>query len=231
MNFGDTFLSIGSFRFYEPLVLLTNTLLFLLSIKYFIRLKKFDSSYSKLNGTFILMLGISSLMGGIAHAVHEQWGDYALKIIVSLCHFFSLISAYYCLMGSYQIYTNLYNREYSLLGKIAILWLTLVLIIVGYTNQFVIITIHAGLVLAFAFYMHYKGMRNQIPGVKWVTFGIAISFISVIVHIGKVSIHEWFNYKDLAHTFMIVSLILIGKGFTITASEGLQEDSEAAVFS
>jgi len=231
VNFGETFLLIGDFKFYEPLVLLTNTIILLLCLKYSSKLRKFENAYSRLNGTFILTLGISSFIGGIAHAVHEQWGDYSLKIIVSLCHFFSLISTYYCLMGSYQMYTNLYNREYSSLSKIAIIWLTIVLLIVGYTDQFIIITAHAGLVLLFAFYMHYKGMRNQIAGGKWVTFGIAVSFISVLVHIVKLNLHEWFNYKDIAHVFMIISLFFIGKGLVMTASEGLEEEPDRALFS
>jgi hypothetical protein len=35
------------------------------------------------------------------------------------------------------------------------------------------------------------------------------------VHLLKISLHDWFNHKDLAHIFIILSLILIGRGVVI----------------
>ncbi len=219
VNFDNTYITFAGIHIFEPLVLLTNSILFLIGIWFYLKLRKTTGEYNRRKSNFILMLGISSVLGGLAHAIHEQVGSVFLKLIIAACHLFSLVSAYYCLLGSYQLYVQTEGKANYWVKRIAISWFSLVLIWVAYTNQFAIITAHAGLVLMFALWVHLRAMKMDYTGSGYVAAGISTSFISVGVHLSKFSLHEWFNYKDIAHVFMIVALIFIGKGLVKSSQE------------
>lgn len=223
MNFDYTSINLAGLLIFEPLVLLTNSLLFLIGLWFYLKLRKAPGEYGRRKGIFILMLGISSLLGGLAHAIHEQFGTLFLKLIIAGCHLFSLASAYYCLLGSYQLYADASGKNNYWIKRIALSWFSLVLILVAYTNQFAIITAHAGLVLMFSLWVHLKAMRLDYSGSGYVAAGISTSFVSVAVHLSKFSLHEWFNYKDIAHVFMIIALLFIGKGILIGNERSIEE--------
>lgn len=224
MNFDYTSITLAGLLIFEPLVLLTNSLLFLIGLWFYFKLRKAQGAYGRRKGIFILMLGLSSLFGGLAHAIHEQFGTLFLKIIIAACHLFSLASAYYCLLGSYQLYADSHGKNYYWIKRVALSWFSFVLLLVACTNQFAIITAHAGLVLMFSLWVHLKAMRLDYSGSGYVAAGISTSFVSVTVHLSKFSMHEWFNYKDIAHVFMIISLLFIGKGILLSNQETLKEE-------
>ena len=100
----------------------------------------------------------------------------------------------------------------------ALTWVIAVLIASVIVGDFVIIKIHAALVLVYALITHYLiYKRTDDAGSALVVSGIAISFLPIIVHSLKLSINEWFNYKDIAHVIMIFSLIVIYKGARLNA--------------
>ena len=212
MNFDYTYIILFGFKIFEPMVIVTNGIFFALCTICYARLKKFPHYYSKHMSLFLLMLGSSSLFGAAGHAVHLQLGDFCFKVILFFMNLLSILSIYFCFRVSYM-YQNLNNipqKKYINLVKI---WLVILLIACVIIENFVLITIHAGLVLIYMLIVHYL-VNKEFPdkGNKYVIAGILISFISIGAHSLKITIHEWYNHKDLAHTGMIISLIFIYKG-------------------
>ena len=89
------------------------------------------------------------------------------------------------------------------------------IIITLINNDFLVIKIHAGLVLTYSLIIHIITYFKKQTGSGWVAGGILVSFISIIIHSLKLSIHEWFNYKDIAHIVILISSIIMVKGILL----------------
>jgi hypothetical protein len=212
MNFDYTYISIFGYPVFEPMVILTNLLFFILCCVYFKRLSSFSNTYANQMAWFMLLLGISTCFGAVGHAVHYQLGEAFFGAILFLMNAFSLFSIYFCFRAPYT---------YSQPGKepskryifLVLAWVIILLVISAIKGNFLIIKIHAGLVLLYSLIVHYLAYRRTNErGSAFVVLGIFISFLSIVVHSVKLSFHEWFNYKDIAHVIMIISLIVIYKG-------------------
>jgi len=212
MNFDYTYIILFGFRIFEPMVIVTNALFFTLCALYFKRLNKSAHPYAIQMGWFMLMLGTSSVFGAIGHAVHMQLGEIFFKTVLFIMNAFSLLSIYFCFRAAYT-YINLNKTPSKKYVYLVMAWVLMLLIACGIQENFALIKIHAGIVLVYSLIVHYLVYkRTQDVGNKMVVTGILISFLSITVHSLKLSIHEWFNHKDLAHVIMIVSLIVIYRG-------------------
>lgn len=230
MHFDYTYIILFGFKIWEPMVLVTNTIFFILCALYFSRLNKSQHAYSKQMAWFMLMLGTSSVFGAVGHAVHDQLGDVFFKVIVFLMNAFSLLSIYYCFRAAYT-YMNLERETSKTYIYIVMGYVLILLIVSGIIQNFTIIKVHAGIVLLYSLIVHYMVYRKtNDKGAQWVVFGILTSFLPIIVHSLHFSFDDWFNYKDIAHTIMIISLIVIYKG-AFKISQGLlsQASSGTAV--
>lgn len=222
MKFDDTYLLLFGFKIFEPMVLLTNSILFVFSVIYFIRLNRMPRAYPKQMGWFMLLLGISSMFGAAGHAVHLQLGETVFAVILFLMNAFSLLAIYFCFRGSYT-YAMLGGEPSRVYIYLVMAWVAILLAVSAIQGNFLLIKIHAGIVLLYALIAHYLVYRrNHEKGSGTVVLGILISFLPIIVHSLKLSLDEWFNYKDISHVIMIISLVVIYKGVHESSSRLLQ---------
>jgi hypothetical protein len=216
MNLDYTYISLFGFLFFEPMVVLTNVAFFLFSVFFYRDLVKFKNSYAKQMACFILFLGTSSLFGAIGHTVHYQLGDLFFEFILLLMNAFSLLAVYFLFRATYA-----YSHPEKELSKLFItgifIWIAAMLFISRMQADFTLIKIHAGVILLYTLFVHYrKYLRSKERGNELLILGVLISFLPILIHSMRLSINEWFNYKDLAHLFMIFSLIIIYKGLRLT---------------
>lgn len=199
------------------MVIVTNSILCLLAIYFFKQLIKYPHAYSKQMATFIVIMGISGCFGAAAHAVHYQLGEFFFRTIVYISNAMNLLSVYFCFRGTYT-YFSVYGKKsnrYIIIGVLC--WIASMLIFTLIKNNFLIIKIHAAIVLIYALVVHYLGYRKKDGGSAYVVLGIGISFLSIMVHSLKFSFDKYFNYKDIAHVIMIISLIIIYKGIKLNS--------------
>jgi len=209
MNFDYTYITVFGFMVYEPMVLFTNLIFFLISWYGFSQLKRFDNDYAKYMRLFIFLLGLSSIFGAIGHAVHYQLGNLFFETVLFLMHALSLFAIYYCFLAPFIYVTGINQRTKNYLLVVRI-WVLVLLILSLISHNFVLIKVNAGLVLTYSLITHIRAQRTRSEGGnRLVVFGILASFLPIIIHSFKLSISTWFNYKDLAHVFMIISLIVI----------------------
>ena len=227
MNFDYTYILCFGRQVFEPMVLLTNFILFLVSVYCFKRLIKYRSAYPSEMASFILILGISSCFGAVAHAVHYQLGTGFFQVVFFSCNMLNLISIYFFFKGSYT-YFNLQREKVAnkkVLGFV-IAWIMLLLIVEAVQNEFLLIKIHAAIVLIYGLTVHFLAFLKKDRGSGTVVLGIVISFLSILVHSLKFSVDEWFNYKDIAHTIMIISMIVIYRGIKLNSDRLIRSGKE-----
>lgn len=218
MNFDYTYITLFGSIIFEPMTIVTNFLIFIFSIFCFTQLSKFKNAYANSWAWFVLLVGISSCFGSTAHAIHYQLGDVFFDVIFYIMNAFSLISIYFCFKAPFIYYSP--DKTNTKVMYFIMAWIACLLVYTLIRNNFLIIKIHAGIVLLYSFTAHlivYN--RTKEEGSKLVVIGIGVSFLSIIVHSLKFSISEWFNYKDFAHVIILISLIIIFTGVRINAAK------------
>jgi hypothetical protein len=190
------------------MVVFTNFIFLVLAVCFFSGLIRHSRQpYARQMAFFILTLGISTGFGAVAHGAHYLLGSLFFDTVFFLSNAFSLFSVYFCFRASYTYYTPVSNKY--IIG-VVIGWIAVMMAFSLFKGEFLLIKIHAGIVLIYALAVHYLVYRRtHEKGSRIIIIGILISFLSIIVHSFKISLSEWFNYKDIAHAIMIITLSVI----------------------
>ena len=200
------------------MVAVTNLIMLLVAVFSFTKLIKFHQVYASQMATFIIIMGVSGCFGAAAHAMHYQFGKRIFDVVFFISNTLNLLAIFFCFRGSYT-YTLLRGKLANkyLIG-FTIAWVVALIIITFFDNKFVLIKIHAAMTLVYSLVVHFRGYKKyHDQGSKIVVIGISISFLSILVHSLHLSISEWFNYKDIAHVIVIVSLTIIYRGIKTNA--------------
>ncbi len=212
MNFDYTYITLFGFIVFEPVVILTNVLFSILCISYYNNLCRYESSYAIQMRTFILLTGISAIFGAMAHGVHYQLGSVFFSIVFFIMNTLNILSIYYCFRAPFTYYNRGSETSQKYLYLVFV-WIGALIIYSILNGNFLVIKIHAGIALLYSLVIHFLAYKkNNESGSRTVVIGIGISFGAIIAHSLKISIHEWFNYKDISHLIMIASLMVIYKG-------------------
>jgi hypothetical protein len=83
-------------------------------------------------------------------------------------------------------------------------------------------------VLLYSFIVHLITYFRKQPGSGVIAGGILVSFLSILTHSIRLSFSEWFNYKDVSHVIMIISIIFIFVGAKLKM-DNLSDDSYSTV--
>ena len=223
MNFDYTYIVLSGFPVFEPMILLTNTVFFLISIYFFYRLRRIPGAYPHQMKMFLLTLGVSTFFGALAHAVHYQLGMGTFRVLFSLMGLFSMLSMYYCFRAAYTVSLDGAAPSARWINGV-IIYILFALVVSLATASFRLIEINGGLALLFSLWMHYRSYsRLGGRGNFLVIMGIIISMLSIVAHVAKISFHEYFNHKDVAHVIMIVALLFIGRGALLKGRGGVTQ--------
>lgn len=164
---------------------------------------------------FFLLIGLSSTLGSLSHGAHEQLGPEFLNVSWFLMNAVSLVAIYYFYRAAFS-YFNIHKADpKKIYNQIALAWILMLLILTIFMNNFLLIKIHAGIVLLYSLIIHTITFRRKQAGSGYIVTGIVVSFLSIVVHSLKISLGEWFNYKDISHIVMLTSLALLFKGVKI----------------
>ncbi|MCW3078434.1 MAG: hypothetical protein JWO32_3043 [Bacteroidetes bacterium] len=213
MNFDYTYIIFCGAIIFEPVTILTNFFIAAFSIFAFYKIQQYNVPLAKHWAFFFLMIGLSSAVGSLAHGAHYQLGVGFLKTTVFLMHSISLIAIYFCFKAA-SLYHSIIHKKTNnkFVTLFVVIWIIVLLILTFIQNNFLLIKIHAGIVLTYSLIIHIINYKK--PGSANIAWGIVISFLSIVVHSLKLSLSEWFNYKDISHVFMLICLICMLQGVT-----------------
>ncbi len=194
------------------MIILTNSIFFILCLLYYRRLSLYESEYARQVAIFMLTLGISSIFGAMGHSVHLQLGDLFFNSVLFMMNAFSLFAIYFNFKFSYTY--DLGSRPPKRwLNTLVMVWVCLLLVLSLIISDFTIIKVHAGIALLYCLFVFIKAMiRRKEKGSALIVYGILVSFLSILVHSLHLSFSIWFNHKDIAHVFMIITLVMMYKG-------------------
>jgi hypothetical protein len=209
VNFDYTYLILFGKIIFEPVTILTNLLIAFFCFYAFSGCSRIKTKLATQWAWFFMLIGISSLLGSVAHGVHFQLGNSFLQIVIFLMNSVSLVAIYFCFKAA-NITLAKGKGQNRFVDIFVITWIILLLVITFMQNNFVLIKIHAGIVLTYSLIIHF--LANKKPGNAFIAWGIIISFLSIVVHSLHLSFSEWFNYKDIAHVIMVISLATIYRG-------------------
>jgi hypothetical protein len=226
----DTEINIG-FLLSEPITVLTNIFITLSCVYFYfsIQREKQHKDWSAHWKNFFLWIGISAFLGGIFHGSKyclSLGSQESVKLIMNLA---SIPASYSLLRISAQI-LPLKNSTQKLLNRVSLLSMGVLTLVTIYINQFFIVKIIAGIVILISIFSHNYSFRKGILNNNFVTYGFLFSLSSIVVHSLKLSLNDWFNFKDISHVIMNISLFSIFFG-VISQSRYTQDPENQSVMS
>jgi hypothetical protein len=200
----------------EPVTMLTDLLVSLVCfISYFkLSQRKSKADHFLYYKGFVLVMALATLYGGIiGHGFLYLFG-FAWKIpgwiigmlSIGLAERGAILHARKLLrisLGNFFSYANIFE-------------VLLMIFIAVYTLNFFFVELHAtygllGVVFSFELFIYVRTKRR---GSRIILWAIAVSALSALVHLCKISPHTWFNYLDLSHVLMAFSFIVFHRGVT-----------------
>jgi hypothetical protein len=158
---------------------------------------------------FFLFMGLSTFAGAITHGLRFYLPGNKLVCTFLFMNGLSLVSS---------LFAQLATIEYEIKGKkpwmriVTVIGFILFLVTVLTVQSFAVTNIYATLTFLFVLYHHWRSWKNGKLPSKYIVYGILISFITAIVFLMKISFSEWFNHKDIAHVFILISIIVMFRG-------------------
>lgn len=197
----------------EPVTSLTDIVLAVISFTLFARIKNRlnESFFNNSWRMFFLFMGISTGTGALAHALNGSDAIRWYNTLFMAMTVFSSIAVFFALKATIR-FTKMYS---GIRTALTIANYTLLLVFTIYTvvtNNFEIFKIHAAAGLFLIFITHLVAWLRSHTGSGWIMSGMGISFFTVLIHTKQFSLSPWFNYKDISHVIMMVSLVMIYNG-------------------
>lgn len=198
----------------EPFTILTDLLISAVCFYAFAKLrdKRYTGSVYLFFSIFFFTMGVATAVGGIiGHGFLYLWGMEA-KIpgwYVSMISVAAFERA--AILHAKPLLKNRIGNFFSVLNIVELLtFMTLTFIFV----RFIFVEVHAMyglLVVVFSFEL-FVLLKTKDEGSKWMLYGVFWAAVSALLHFFRVSLHEWFNYNDIAHLGMAIAIWCFSKG-------------------
>lgn len=200
----DNYISINSFIVYEPTTVLTDCIIFGLSVIFFLKLSNLSKDFAVKNWKFFfLFFGLSAFIGAFSHAFYEIHEGLGYKSFWLTMQIFNGVAVLFAQLATF-------NKRFNL---IFIIQLILFVAAVFIFQKFVVVIINNAISLIPIMVYSFKNLHKKIG------YGILISFATALVHGFKISIHTFFNYNDIAHILIVLSLYIMYLGIKEKASQ------------
>lgn len=212
----DTTITIGGMHIHEPMTVLTDFIIAAFALTYYFKLKKSNDVATTYWSYFFLFLGSATFTGAFSHAffaIHEGWLYKSIWLPMQIINGVGIYFAQQATLVSvleHSPHKKNWNRSYLIQLIAFIICLLLI-------QKYIVSIIENALALIPIMIIHYMDKRRF---AKMIANGIAISFITAFVHLAKLSLHTYFNYNDLAHVFIMISLFVMYKGVKARGPEG-----------
>ncbi|HNA57720.1 MAG TPA: hypothetical protein PK511_03440 [Chitinophagales bacterium] len=206
-------LKLGNLIIGEPMTSLTDILLAVTSFVLVARIRNClnESFFNNAWRMFFLCMGISTSIGTIAHAINGSSAQQLFNILWMAMTFASSTAVFYAVHATIRFMRSS-GQWRKIFMAINVIALIVFLLYTAAFNNFEIFKIHAAVGVVIIFLTHTIAWLRNHHGSGWVAVGMGLSILTVVIHSMQLSISKWFNYKDISHVIMLVSLICIYNG-------------------
>ncbi len=194
----------------EPFTVLTNLLIALACFYAYYGLKKRKLNISfthRYIGYFFLLIGCATIIGGVVgHAFLYATGFYG-KIpgwYISMAGVAAFERA--VISHSRPLMNKNIGRFFSVLNIFEILTFMILSLV---KLDFLYVELHAtyGLVVVVFSFELYVYLKTKEKAFKYLLYATAAGVGAILCHALKLSLNRWFNYNDISHLFMAVSIL------------------------
>ncbi len=208
----DTTIYIGNLAIHEPVTALTDYIITCLGFYFYFQLRRIKNNNLVIGywSLFFALLACSTFLGGSAHAFFGLHEGVAYKIVWLGMQLVNGLAIYFAQQATLisVIKNTKYAKRWVMLYSIQLLlFIPSALIFQKYTVT--IIENAVGLIPIMV--LHFMDTQKHKSSFL-IGYGIAISFITAIVHGTKISLHAYFNFNDIAHVFIMLSLLVMFLG-------------------
>jgi len=205
----DTTIYIGNIAIHEPVGVFTDCIITILCFVFYKKLLPVSKSihYWRL---FFLFLGFSTIVGACSHAFFEIHQGAAYKSFWLPMQVLNGIAVYFAQKATLNSVLK-ESRFYTFWKWIYIIQFIVYILVLLIVQKYLVTVIENILGLVPVMIIHFEAKRKEVYQ-KWIGYGISISFIAGTVHATKASLHTYFNYNDIAHVIIIISLAVIYLG-------------------
>ncbi|MCG8575379.1 MAG: hypothetical protein MI810_10875 [Flavobacteriales bacterium] len=198
----------------EPMALITDSVLGLLSIYFAFRLRKIQSAHPFFIywRWFFIIFGLATFSGGLGHALFNYWGvagKFPSWILAP-------ISLYALEQGMVSVYPN--KKKVSFLKSISF-WKYVVVVGIfvaicvsidlpaNEKKPFLPLAINSALsMVVVGGFMAYYYQKKLDKNYLFILYGSLILLPSAFIFLLKINLHPWFNKEDASHVLMMITL-------------------------
>ncbi|MCW3086234.1 MAG: hypothetical protein JWP12_3600 [Bacteroidetes bacterium] len=206
----DTTIYIGSLAIHEPVTAFTDYIITIIGLTCFWKIPSTSNPVVKYWRLFFLFLALSTLFGGSAHAyfgIHEGVAYKSVWLTMQLVNGLAIYFAQQATLLSALKNSKQYTTwKWSYTIQLVVYYIVLLIV-----QKYVVTIIDNALGLIPIMVVHFTAKKKE-EYYKWIGYGILVSFITAIVHGTKFSLHDYFNYNDIAHIFIMISMIVMYMG-------------------
>jgi hypothetical protein len=193
-----------------------NLLLFftdvVISILCFVFVKNLKANTSAVKNwrLFFLFFGLGTFIGACSHAFFKEHAGLAYKSFWLPMQVLNITSVFFAQLGTYHsiLIDSKKAKAWLLSYRLQVVVFVIAVFIF---HNFLVVVIDNALGLIPIMVLHYMN-RNKHIGYAVLANGILISFLTVIVHGTKLSLHAYFNSNDIAHILIMFSLYYMYSG-------------------
>jgi hypothetical protein len=160
---------------------------------------------------FFLLIGTSTFFGSIAHSISCNTNSFTYQMVWVVMQLTSGMSVFYAQRSviSAQISNNKQKRN---LERFTLFQFIVFVPCVVLFMDFKVVAINSAIGLFQLLYLTFPQKVKVWNYNSMVSSGFIISFASIYVNRNQLSFASWFNYNDVAHLIMLLSLYLIYTG-------------------
>jgi hypothetical protein len=207
----DTTIYIGAVAIHEPVTAFTDYIIASMAFYFYLQLNRNKNGNSIIINWsgFFGLLSLSTLLGGSAHAffgIHEGVSYKMFWLGMQIANGVAVYFAQQATLAS--VLANSKNK--SKWKWSYIIQLILFIIAALFFQNYLVTIVDNAVALIPIMIIHFIASPKE-DYQKKIGYGISISFITAIVHGAKISLCAYFNYNDIAHVFIMISLFVMYK--------------------
>lgn len=204
---------------FEPMTAFTDFLLAGICIYFYLRYFQSSNSAVKDWGKFFLFMSVSTFIGGITHAFFEEHSLVSYKAFWLCMQIFSGLSLVYAQLASSKMLLSSGTINENIFQKHEFFyWIQFVVfsLAVFALHNFTVVVINSTFgFLTILFSQLFLALKFKEASAEWIAKGIIVSFLTAFIFIAKISVSEWFNFRDIAHVIMMISVCLVNYGVRV----------------
>lgn len=211
--FQNPSIEIYGLRVDEPITAITDFIVAFIGFMAFVKTNSANNSSAiRFYRYFFLFTAVSTVVAGIighafAYHIGFQWRMVGWVFGIAGVTFAQFAALFHT---SESIGPKIFNA----LKVIFVAELVIIAFVLAKYRSFGIVEIQAaiGLVLMVASLelVHYSKTKSELS-MKMI-FGIGLTILAVICHVGKLAVSKWFNHMDLGHILMAAALFMMYRG-------------------